>query len=115
VPLRRNEVLCGKRNRIREVDSEHDLEKTVCKTRSNHRRRHHGISPCLYPAVTCGLGKKTVIHPNVDKGRVKNNLAFLHVGRNSVIPVRKYFMLLNLDVFEDIIWDRFSGFINLLY
>jgi len=70
VPLRRNEVLCGKRNRIREVDSGHDLEKTVCKTGSNHRRRHHGISPCLYPAVTCGLGKKTVIHPNVDNLRV---------------------------------------------
>ena len=49
------------------------------------------------------------------KGRGKNNLAFLHVGRNSVIPVRKYFMLPNLDVFEDLIWDRFSGFINLLH
>ncbi len=44
--------------RKREVDSKHDLEKTVCKAHSNLERRHNSISPCFYPAVTCGLDKK---------------------------------------------------------
>ncbi len=40
-------------------------------------------------------------------------MAFLHTGRNCVIPVRENLMSPNADVFEDLIWDGFSGFLGL--
>ena len=49
------------------------------------------------------------------KGRGKNNMAFLYAGRNCVIPVWKNLMSPNPDVFKDLLWDGFSGFIGLCH